>query len=405
MKKIFSILLSLFTIAGLLSTAAFYSIAVGLVFGLALKSPVAFIAFSVVFFFMSVFGKANKKMAYMAFTMGICEKLQTSLVEMYKSNAPSLKRSRTGFVDALLSSVNTAGVTKLPLDEGNGKKKKVRVKWIQRACPSQTTTDPFDCTTDRTPEPFEEDVEITQFVRTEGLKFNQSDMRLLCESGAEYRAGVINGQINALMVALDRMLIAAQATEFGEIPNYGAGAKTYNMLKGPEATPIFLGESDLMEDSENMESGEKPIVVGAGNLARYVRAVGIGCCNDSGIDLSKAGNLNYFRDQNVETILGANHFIGMIPGYTQLLTWSENAGEFAMENEVFSNGTMVDPVTGLKIDINWTYDICAKFYQVQLGIHFELYHIPDTAFAACDDLADVNFTFHGIAANISGTGS
>lgn len=402
MKKIFSIFTVLLSLAFAFANTILVSAAIGTAYAMVVGSPIVMPITTILLTIGSALYKPNKNYAYApGFTMGLCEKIQSSLIELYGSNAPSLKRSRTGFLDALVSGVNTAGFSKVPIDQGNGKIRQVRIKYIKRACVEETTTNPFDCTTDQTPEPYEQNVAITHFVRTQGLKFNASDMRLLCETGADYRAGQINAQINALMVALDRQLITLQSATFGKNPTTGLNtAKTYNMLIGPQKTPIYIGESDLMEDSENMESGQKPIVVGAGNLAAYVRQVGIGCCNDAGIDLSQAGNLNYFRDQNVESILGANHFIGMIPGYTQLLTWNENVGEFAMEDTTFSNKTIVDPVTGLMIDMNWTYDVCTKFWQVQLGLHYELYHIPDDAFKACDVLTGVNFTFHGIAANI-----
>lgn len=397
MKRIFAF----FSLIFILTSSVGTSMLVGAAFAVGLNEPAAFLPIAGSLFAASLFFKPEKNLMYMAFTQGICEKVQDSLVQMFKQNAPSLKRSRTGFLDALESSVNMAGVSKVQLDLNNGKVRQAKIKFIQRATDDETVTDPFNCIDDVVREPFEQIVSITHFVRTPGLAFNEADMRLLCESGQEYMAGVINAEINALMVALDKQLITLQSAGFGVIPPTGSNAaKTYNMLQGANALPIFKGESDLMEDSENMESGSKPIVVGAGNLAAYVRQVGIGCCNDGGIDLSKAGNINFFRDQNVNTILGNNHFIWMVPGYTHLLTWNENKGEFAKDTDTFSHGTIVDPVTGIEIDKNWKYDDCARKYILQMGIHFELYKLPANSFKATDPLAGVNFSAHGIAANI-----
>jgi len=333
------------------------------------------------------------------FTEGLCEKIQGSLVQMFKTNAPQLKRTQVGYLDALESAQNTAGVEKVQLDQGNGKRREVRIKFLQRAVDSEILTDEPPCSGEDSPSPKEETVQaITDFVRTPVLSFDDNDMRLLCESGDEYRAGVINAQFNALAVALDKKLIADQAANFGAfVPALppGPAYKDYALLNSTNNYSMnYKGESDLINDIENLESGAKPLVIGAGYLGDYVRQAGIGCCNQYGQNLSQAGNMDYFRDKYVDQILGSNHYITLVPGYTQLLTWNKYKGEFTMNGADYVKGTIVDPFTGLEADVKWTYDKCEEKWLMFMRLWYKVYRLNIDAFKQYDDLRGVNFSLH-----------
>lgn len=339
------------------------------------------------------------------FTQGLCEKIQTSLIKIFKEKAPSLKRTQTGYLSAVTSDVNMAGVELLPINENNGKRREVRVKFIQRGIDSDMKfNEPETCSGEDNPSPLEDIVEaITDNIRTPELEFDDDDMRLLCEGSDEYRAAIINAQLNALTVALDKKMIANQAANFGAyVPALppGPGYKDYALLQGPNFAINPKGESDLMEDIENLESNNKPIVIGDGYLAHYMRQAAIGCCNQEGADLSKVGDMYYYRDKYVSQILGTNHFITLIPGYTQLLTWNKYKGEFVMDGMDYKKNTLIDPYTGLEFDQKWTYDKCKEKWVMFLRVWFKMYRLPSNAFKTYDDLNGVNFSLHARATAI-----
>lgn len=333
------------------------------------------------------------------FTEGLCEKIQSSLIEIFKTKAPSMKRTQVGYLSALQSDVNTAGVERVPLPQ-NGKIRSVLIKFIQRAdSTSIVETDPT-CEAEENPSPKEQIVEnVTEFVRTKEIGFDDNDMRSLCESGDEYRAGIINSYLNALMVALDKKLITAQAANFGAfVPSISpATYKDYALLQAVTYAINFKGESDIEEDIANLESSEKPIVIGDGYLAHYVKQSKIGCCNDLGQDLSQVGQMYYYRDKYVSQILGTNHFIILIPGYTQLLFWNKYKGEFTQNDNLCIRGTIIDPYTGVECDIKWLRNNCDENWVLHLRVWYKLYQIPSDAFKTYDDLNGVNFSLHARA--------
>lgn len=335
--------------------------------------------------------------AAVPFTLGICAAVQSSLNEILQNNDPALKRTQVGYLQALVSSQNTAGVTVVPVDPGNGKKKRVRITYIQRGTASDIVhTEGANCDPEVFPEPLEDEANITKFIRTKWYGFNEEDMRLLCESDASYRGRVMASKIDTLMVELNKKLIQLQAANFGGFnPAIYTPYKDVPMLMPAGNAVNYLGETIISTDFQNLDSTAKPIVIGGGNLNTYAKMAKIGCCNDLGLDLSQAGNMDFFYDRFVNTILGANHFIGLVPGYVQLLTWNKYVAAYRRENEVFSAGTVVDPYTGITIDMKWVYDYdCAEQYKCRFFLHYDLWFIPTDSFADGDELEGVNFTLH-----------
>lgn len=326
----------------------------------------------------------------MAFTEGLCEKVQESLNNT-NTDKPSLHRTQTGYLDAVQSGLNTAGVSKVPIDPGTGKKKTVRLTYIKRHADESEliTTKKTDCSTEVEPAPFEEDVEISTYLGTPGIKFDRAQMRKLCAPDSSYMQEQISAHLNSYMVGLNKKLLALQALNFGNFLG-GDTFKSVVLLKGNNGAPNYKGESDIMEHFADLDWSGKPIVIGAGNLAQYVRQVGIGCCNTDGLNLAQAGNLSYFRDRFVEGIMGPNAFVGLVPGMVQLLTYNEYVGDYAAENDVFSHGTIVDPKTGLKLDMRWHFNDCDDTFSLNIGLWYKLHFIPTDSYAAADELNGYN---------------
>lgn len=336
--------------------------------------------------------------AAVPFTKGICVAIQSSLNEILHNNDPALKRTQVGYLQALVSPQNTAGVTIVPIDLKNGKKRKVRITYIQRGVASDIAhTENVSCDPEVFPEPLEDEIEITKYIRTKWFGFNEEDMRLLCGDDSEYRGRIMASKIDILMVELNKKLIALQAANFGEFNpyHYGATYKDVKMLNADGNSVNYVGETVITTDFQNMDSVARPIVIGGGNLNTYAKMAKIGCCNNVGLDLSQAGNMDFYYDRFVDQILGANHFIGLVPGYVQLLTWNKYVGAYRRENEVFSAGTIVDPYTGITLDMKWVYDYdCAEQYKVRFFLNYDLWFIPTDSFRTGDELEGVNFTLH-----------
>lgn len=331
------------------------------------------------------------------FTEGLCPAIQTSMIETFKNNAPQSRRTKVGFLQAIKSHQNTQGFEILPLDDGSGKIKTVKIKGIQRGCDSDIVTTCVDdadrtCVGNNIIAPWEDTIGDFSCIESPDYLFEESDMRKLCESDDAYRASVINTRVDSLMVKLNKLLITDQAANFGQFYD-GSTIKNVTLLKA-NGDPAYLGESDILEQFENLELSVKPLVIGSGKLGQYVRQLGIGCCNDGGLDLSQAGNLDFYRDKYVEDIIGADEFIGLAPGHLMLVTLNTNQGTYRRVHDHYINDTFVDPWTGIKLDMDVIYDPCKRTYYMKLRLKWMLYRMPIESFSYCDELYGTNGTLN-----------
>jgi len=335
------------------------------------------------------------------FTRGICPSIQRNLIDFINTQGTNIKRTQVGYLQAITSPVNTAGTQQIPIDLGDGKIHSVRLKYSQRGTEADiTSTKITDCTTTIEKVPFQQDIDVDQYIATAGIKFTEAEMKKLCEPQTTWMAEVVMNEMDALARTLNKRLITLQSVNFGTF-NGGATSKNVQLLDSTnKSAPVYFGESTILEDFSYLDTTSKPLVIGAGYLSHYVRQVGIGCCNSLGQDIGQAGNLDFFHDRFVGTILGnANAFIGLVPGYIQLLTYNEYAGSYSKENDVFSHGTIVDPFTGIRYDMKWHYNDCNDTYFLQIGLNYDLHFLPNDAFAYGDELNGVNFSLKYIATN------
>lgn len=361
--------------------------------------PILQVPIAVGLFTLAIVVPTKKGIFTMEFTEGLCEKVQTSMIQLFKTSAPELQRTQLGYIQAVVSDINMGGFEVVPLDQGNGKTRDVRITYIQRATETNIiSVKPKSCAAENEPAPFEQIVTLTAWHGMEPVKFSETEMRKLCEPDSMYMGRVINAQFDALTKALDKILITAQASNFGAfepaLSDPGLWRDVQMLNSSNNMAPIYYGESQVIEDFTNIGYTNKPIVIGAGNLSHYVRQVGIGCCNDQGVDLNQAGNLYYFHDIYVNTLIGANHFIAMRPGSVQLITRNDYVGSYAKENQVFSHGTVTDPFTGITWDIKWHYNDCDDTYSLIIGVWYKQYFLPSNIFASDDDLYGVNGVLH-----------
>ena len=393
MKKLFAIKSLIFALA----TAFVFSAVAGTAIAQAFNSDHAGMYIDTLFAASLIF-QSPKGVVGVVFLQGICEKVQSSLIALFGADAPSLTRTKVGYLQALTSPQNMSGMTIMPIDPGNGKIKQVRVKYIQRGTESTTVTaKPSMCSPGDEVAPFEDIKAITNYIGSVEMKFNEAEMRKLCEPDSEYMQAVVNANIDKVVRALNKKLITIQSVNFGAFNPAVVGAKSVQLLDAANLNrAVYAGEATILADLEYLDVSERPLLIGSGNLSTYARMEKIGCCNAFGQDIGQAGNFDYFQDRFVGGILGnANDFICLVPGHVQLLTYNEYVGTYVKENDVFSHGTIVDPVTGLTFDIRWIYTYCnGEFYTMQMGLWYDMYFMPGNAFGYSDELFGYNGSLH-----------
>jgi hypothetical protein len=330
----------------------------------------------------------------MAFTQGLCQKLQQDLINVAGNNAPALKRDRTGYLDALVSEENRSGVEMIQVPT-NGKYRAVQINYIQRGVEADVNlTCTNDCAGSIEKAPLETVVNITNCLETKGLIFNDDEMRKLCEQDSVYVANVVMSQMNAINVALNKQLLAKQALNFGKFLD-GTALKNVKLFEDTTNAARAIAMANIRHEYDDAGAVGSPLVIGGGNLDLYAKVQQIACCNSTtGTDLSRWTDYRYYNDRFVEGVIGANEFIVLAPGAVQLITWNKYVGSYAKRNDVFEHGTITDPFTGLTYDLKVHYDDCADQWVIKFFLNWEPWFIPANAFQATDDLFGVNYSFN-----------
>jgi len=330
----------------------------------------------------------------MAFTQGLCAKLQADLINVAGQNAPSLKRDRVGYLDALMSAENRAGVEMIPVPT-NGKFRQVQVNYHTRGTESEVNlTCSNDCTTSVERTPLEAIITIDNCIETKGLLFQEDEMRKLCEGDQVWVSSVIMSQMNAVNVALNKQLLALQSANFGSFGD-GTNFKQVQLFDNTTNASRAIAAAQIRHQYDLVGASGAPIMIGGGNLDLFAKVNQIACCNsNTGTDLSRWVDYQYYNDRFVDSEIGTNEFVVLAPGAVQLVTWNKYVGEYAKRNDVFEHGTITDPFTGLTYDLKVHYDDCADSWKIKLQLHWALFFIPSNAFAAGDANEEVNYTFH-----------
>lgn len=330
------------------------------------------------------------------FTEGICEKIQTSLIDLMGVNSPERKRTPVGYLQAVTSATNQAGFNVIPIDQHNGKKRSVRVTYAQRGTDADIVDEITNgCSADISKTPFEDIVDINREIATQGIVFSEDEMRKLCESDQTWIARIINAEFDALLVRLNKRMIAVQNANFGDFADGTNTVHTRQLLKTADKSAYYYGENQILNDFSDIDFPGRPILIGNGILRDYTRIVSHGCCNAQGLDVGTVGEFDYYQDRHVAGILGnANDFIGLAPGHVQFIQWNKYVGSYAKNYGNIIKTTIMDPYTGILFDINWKYDDCDEVWILTLSLHWDMYFMPSNIFAAGDPLEGVNYTLH-----------
>jgi len=331
----------------------------------------------------------------MAFTDVICPLLQEDMAGVVGRNYAALNRQQTGMLDALRSPLNTEGLMPIPIDLGDGKRKRVQVYYVPATPAAQVVSTPAaHCSSQTKQEPEEVLVEIDDYRGSVGRVLTTAELQTLCTPGLDrdrLRQTMLLQDIRAINVAVNQAALTFLVANFGS--HFAANSPaTVNVNLFNNNLPDTFGFSSVLEEYSDIEGVNRPLVVGAGLSSQFFRSMSWGCCNDGGIDLSVAnGEAYFFRDKDANTILGANQFAVMSPGVMHLLQWKANSGIFMETGDTFAHTRIMDPITGLEYDVDIVYDPCTKQWTWAVGMHFSFFIMPDQ-WPAGSDMEGVNGT-------------
>lgn len=337
----------------------------------------------------------------------VCKIVQQDLNVVAKANAPLLKPEQTGMLDSIISPVNKAGTTQLKTDLKDGKYHQVKLEYIKPTTEAEVSdTDQGTCAEGPTKAPNHALVKVTRY-REIKRDFDEEEMRHFLKRPSEYRAQIMATDMNAITKAINKDLVAMALANVGPFIGSVPAGKDINLIrnKNGEIRADVSGETEMMEDMQDLSVSGMPIVVGAGNVSRYATLQKLGVANDLGQDISKLKNWMFFRDRQLDIInpllAGKSNMLVYAPGACQLITFNKYKDEFAHKSPLVHKTTIINPIKGLEFDWNLKYDDCAERYRSTIKLHYDFWVLPSDAFEDTDERTGVNYTFHYAANDVA----
>lgn len=310
-----------------------------------------------------------------------CRAIQEKLLDYYGANAPEMKTmGSTTLIRWLLSPQNTRGfrqitdaISGLP-STVPGKLRAVAFAVDLPFCYDVCAAEGVTCTTvhedfaNNTQEIVFDFDNSAPFRPCNGdgdpmqLRFTEEELMRYCtETDTSYITRKIAQFNKRFIEAVDKRFVEQLETMVGtngdgdslsRIPffiQHASGMQTLN----PEAQ-WYLDQ--LYRDIGG--EGQYALVGGRdlNKISTFMKWAGLA---DAGIDLGALPDTNpySFYDRNADAILGINNFFQMSPGAVQLVTWNKYVGEKRRSvTDLYTNGTIIDPFTGLEFDFEWRFD-------------------------------------------------
>lgn len=334
-----------------------------------------------------------------------CRALQANYVDYYGKNSAEFKTGgSTALIKYLLSPQNTRGFRKIDVTSIPGKKRPVAFMVDNPYC-FDVCSPAVDCETVREviSNPSMEivfDLTANAFRVCDGegvpqkLSFSREDLAKYCTiDDNTYIQRHIIRFLRKFEEALDKQLATLLLTFVGtnadgeaitNLPFFVNNTVTNTTALNPDA--IFWLEQNY---SDIMGEGQFAIVGGkiVNKLRQFTKWAGL---NAAGTDLSGIddGEPYTYYDRNADGVFGQDTFLQLSPGAVQLVTWAENAGPYKTEvTDLYSNGSIISPSTGLQIDWDWRYDYDCKVWTFEPFLHAEL---AVNRAGGCDNLATTN---------------
>ncbi len=307
-------------------------------------------------------------------------------------------------------------------DAEGGHLKTVRVAYKQRATPDEIR-DEKSCGDNGVEKDYFEENFTPTLYREHTIKVSEAKIRRLCDAhsawvnlggarsqdakGIQQQTQVMSElameiymDMDALRTSVNRDLAEVYALKHG-LWKGGDNSKDFQVYRTTNITGLESGSvvpagfNRMRQEIMRSTFRGRPIVFGDGNLFLASQALQYGCCNLGGVDISKMASnagFNFYSDIDAPDILDDENTFGIyMPGTVQFASYNEYVGNFARPMGNIQRGTVPDlAVPGLRYDMRIKPNDCGEYYEVILGINFDLWVAPENQFKSTDALSGVN---------------
>ncbi len=347
---------------------------------------------------------------------------------------PSVKIDIHGFLKYLLTGAGSRPI-QTQLLEGTGHKKEVRVKYRQRNTKAQTDT-VAACDVVLTPARLETTVSVNntrsiawhsphellaQYNDEASARVNIPNSVPLTGFSAEFME-ILFGGANAIMKGINDDILGLITWGKNSVAGVST-AVTLNIPKDKNIQDLTVGMIKLLSDYHMNGLTGRPQLVGSGLMYSYMLSQPMLSQGDTfGFDSRiPTANVDFWADQDFNTVIGANQFGVFEPGAVQLVEYLEHQGFIGgkLANSTF--GVMAFPVfdpLGNAIPVKFDFQLkeldCpttltdmytgatstyTKGYSLMIKKDFGLFQIPADAYRHEDLQRSVNGALRYTASN------
>lgn len=302
--------------------------------------------------------------------------------------------AKSDYVGGTLSSILAAArlnrtINAEDIGKEPGKKRTLKVNYLPPECDDNGSCDDNVCEAGTKTEPTQTYFTLQQCTASKVLTIAMDDMRDLDDIGAnEWAMAQLNSRWAAVRRKLEIQLTAILLANRGVQPD-GSATKLINLIDPATGRVRPDGIFDLERAYIDAELNT-PFVVGSAPVYNIKRMLGIGSGNDLGQDINKVAVNNWFYDKNLNGAIGnaTENLIAFDPQLIKFLGFNWNMGRFATDQkglipeQMFKAGpdwlysTINDPQTGLLWDLDVIFDKCAKAWNLQFRINWDLFTLP-----------------------------
>jgi hypothetical protein len=329
----------------------------------------------------------------------------TPNIQAILNNLYSLGRytAPAGAIEMAMSEANGAQVQAQLIGPKNGKYSKFSITWATGSCDTPVECDDFSCGgdgADASPltacETFD-NFSCMAMPSWKNIAIN--DLRDLGSMDTAQAFGAhLWDQMQKIKAAIDTAYVTWLCTEAGCFAT-GVESKTLNLLNALGA-PNYRIDSEIMSDFADAGfGGITPVLLGNRQVKAFAevqRNVGM---DQAGIMLNNMRRFPAFYDKNIveancaPTVEGNEVMFALLPGVSNILSWSENSGIFASRvnsvnwdnvdltqllqtDSTYMHTTLQDPVSGMLFDLNVVYEPKCKQWQYHLKTYYKFFNLP-----------------------------
>lgn len=348
--------------------------------------------------------------------LGYCEALLVHLKSIAGDNYPGTKVTPPGFTQMLVDNPDRPQTIGEAFTDGHTRS--VRIKYKTRSVVSQVSTS-RSCDYNIVPAYKETTAAVNQFVQI-GIRIDDDTIRNYCKDAsamvsvgtpatslmAEHLDSILHA-MNGLIQKMDDVLLTSMAAQFGVNVRTGDNlAATINISKDLQIQSLTQGLIQILADYEDNELVGTPLVVGSGLFRNFARLQRFKQQDFSGINTpAQMNEFEFYYDRKASSNFGANQIGVFAPNTVHLIEYMKNVGGFAGQKGTSTFGTMTDPYTGLRWDIQFKYVDCPttvtnaytgltstidRGWVLLISKNYDLFVNPADAYDGADVLAGVN---------------